>query len=174
MTWWTIGTLLLTNLFTIYIHVSHTPAGVVITSPTLLYLPSNPLRPHPIACASFQIIARIFTLQCFPKTLSCTILRKKKSPVNNFFPGESGKLHALLLCAVNVFFCIYCLSCMSLEGCISIGNIRISHGKWQKQAVLGHVPADVRSADLVLSTTCLTTHLVPCSLLSTMSLSSPS
>ena len=65
MTWWTIGMLLLTNLFTIYIHFSHTLAGVVITSPTLLYLPSNPLQPHSIACMSFQIIARIFTLICW-------------------------------------------------------------------------------------------------------------
>ena len=64
-TWWTIGTLMLTNLFTIYIHFSHTLAGVVITSPTLLYLPSNPLQPCSIACASFQIITRIFTLICW-------------------------------------------------------------------------------------------------------------
>ena len=59
--------------------------------------------------------------------------KKKRSPVNNFFLGEYGKLCALLSCAVNVFFGIYCLSCMSLEGCISIGNIRISHGKWQSR-----------------------------------------
>ena len=59
LTWWTIGTLLLTNLFTIYIHFSHTPAGVIITSPTLLYLPSNPLQPCSIACVSFQIIASV-------------------------------------------------------------------------------------------------------------------
>ena len=64
VTWWTIGMLLLTNLFTIYIHLSHTLTGVVITSPTLLYLPSNPLQPCSVACASFQIIARIFTLIC--------------------------------------------------------------------------------------------------------------
>ena len=58
---------------------------------------------------------------------------KKKSLVNNFFPGEYSKLCALLSCAVNVFFGIYCLSCMSLEGHISIGNIRISFGKWQSR-----------------------------------------
>ena len=64
MTWWTIEMLMLTNLFTIYIHFSHTLAGVVITSPTLLYLPSNPLQPCSIACTSFWIIARIITLIC--------------------------------------------------------------------------------------------------------------
>ena len=37
--WWTIGTLLLTNFLTIYIHFSHTPAGVITTSLTVLYLP---------------------------------------------------------------------------------------------------------------------------------------
>ena len=58
---------------------------------------------------------------------------EKKSLVNNFFLGEYGKLHALLLCAVNVFFSIYCLLHMSLEGHISIGNIRISCGKWQSR-----------------------------------------
>ena len=42
LTWWTIGMLLLTNLFTIYIHFSHTLAGVIITSPTLLYFTSSP------------------------------------------------------------------------------------------------------------------------------------
>ena len=65
LTWWTIGTFLLTNFLTIYIHLSHTPAGVIITSPTLLYLPSNPHQPHSIACVSFQILARIFTLNCW-------------------------------------------------------------------------------------------------------------
>ena len=64
LTWWTIGTLLLTNLFTIYIHFSHTLAGVIITSPTLLYFTSNPLQPHSIACTSFQIITRLLTLIC--------------------------------------------------------------------------------------------------------------
>ena len=56
VTWWTIGTLLLTNFLTIYIYFSHTPAEVVTTSLTILYLPSNPLQPHSIACMSFQII----------------------------------------------------------------------------------------------------------------------
>ena len=64
VTWWTIGTLLLTNIFTIYIHFSHTLAGVVITSFTLPYLYSNPLQPHSIACASLWITARILTLIC--------------------------------------------------------------------------------------------------------------
>ena len=64
VTWWTIGMLLLTNLFTIYIHFSHTPAGVVITSPTLLYLPSNPLQPCFIACMSLWVITKILTLIC--------------------------------------------------------------------------------------------------------------
>ena len=64
MTWWTIGTLLLTNIFTIYIHFSHTPAGVIITSPTLLYLPFSPLQPCSIAWMSFQIITRLLTLIC--------------------------------------------------------------------------------------------------------------
>ena len=58
VTWWTIGTLLLTDLLTIYIHLSHTPAGVIITSPTLFYLPSNLLQPHSVACTSLQIITR--------------------------------------------------------------------------------------------------------------------
>ena len=42
VTWWTIGTLLLTNFLTIYIYFSHAPAGVITTSLTVLYLPSNP------------------------------------------------------------------------------------------------------------------------------------
>ena len=63
-TWWTIGMLLLTNTLTIYIHFFHTLAGVIITSPTLLYLPSNPLQPHFITCASLQIITKILTLIC--------------------------------------------------------------------------------------------------------------
>ena len=64
LTWWTIGTLLLTNLLTIYIHFSHTPAGVITTSLTILYLPSNPLQLHSVACASFQIITKLLTLIC--------------------------------------------------------------------------------------------------------------
>ena len=64
VTWWTIGTLLLTNFLTIYIHFSHTPAGVITTSLTVLYLPSNPLQPHSIACVSFWIITRLLTLIC--------------------------------------------------------------------------------------------------------------
>ena len=64
VTWWTIGMLLLTNFLTIYIYFSHTPAGVVTTSLTVLYLPSNPLQPHSVACASFQIITRLLTLIC--------------------------------------------------------------------------------------------------------------
>ena len=64
MTWWTIGTLLLTNLIIIYIHFSHTPAGVVTTSLTILYLPSNPLQPCSVACTSFWITTRLLTLIC--------------------------------------------------------------------------------------------------------------
>ena len=48
-------------------------------------------------------------LQCFLKTLSCTIL-KKKSLVNNFFLGESGKLHALLLCECCFVLCYWLMS----------------------------------------------------------------
>ena len=65
MTWWTIGMLLLTNFLTIYIYFSHTLAGVVTTSLTILYLPSNPLQPCSIACASFWIITRLLTLICW-------------------------------------------------------------------------------------------------------------
>ena len=61
VTWWTIGILMLTNSFTIYIYFSHTLAGVITTSLTLSYLPSNPLQPHPVVCASLQIITRILT-----------------------------------------------------------------------------------------------------------------
>ena len=64
VTWWTIRMLLLTDFLTIYIHFSHTLAGVVTTSLTVLYLPSNPLQPHSVACMSFQIITRILTLIC--------------------------------------------------------------------------------------------------------------
>ena len=64
VTWWTIGMLLLTNVFTIYIHFSHTLAGVIITSPTLLYLPSNPLQPCSITCVLLRIITKILTLIC--------------------------------------------------------------------------------------------------------------
>ena len=65
LTWWTIGTLLLTNFLTIYIHFSHTLAGVVTTSLTVLYLPSNPLQPCSIACVSFLIITRLLILICW-------------------------------------------------------------------------------------------------------------
>ena len=65
LTWWTIGTLMLTNIFTIYIYFSHAPAGVITTSFTLSYLPSNPLQPHPVVCASLWIITRILTLICW-------------------------------------------------------------------------------------------------------------
>ena len=64
MTWWTIGTLLLTNFLTIYVHFSHTSAGVITTSFILSYLLSNPLQPHPIVCASLQIITKVLTLIC--------------------------------------------------------------------------------------------------------------
>ena len=64
LTWWTIGMLMLTNLFTMYIHFSHTLAGVITTSLTILYLPSNPLQPCSIACVSFWIITRLLTLIC--------------------------------------------------------------------------------------------------------------
>ena len=64
VTWWTIGMLLLTNFLTIYIHFSHALAGVITTSLTVLYLPSNPLQPHSVACASFRIITKLLTLIC--------------------------------------------------------------------------------------------------------------
>ena len=64
VTWWTIGMLLLTNFLTIYIHFSHTLAGVITTSLTVLYLPSNPLQPCSVACTSFWIITRLLTLIC--------------------------------------------------------------------------------------------------------------
>ena len=64
LTWWTIGTLMLTNIFTIYIYFSHTLAGVITTSFTLSYLLANPLQPCPIVCASLQIITKVLTLIC--------------------------------------------------------------------------------------------------------------
>ena len=64
MTWWTIGLLMLTNIFTIYIYFSHTPAGVITTSFTLSYLLSNPLQPCPTVCALLWIITKVFTLIC--------------------------------------------------------------------------------------------------------------
>ena len=64
VTWWTIGMLMLTNIFTIYIYFSHTPAGVVTTSFTLSYLLSNPLQPCLIVCALLQIITKVLTLIC--------------------------------------------------------------------------------------------------------------
>ena len=65
VTWWTIGMLMLTNSFTIYIYFSHTLAGVVTTSFSLSYLLSNPLQPCPIVCASLQIITKVLTLICW-------------------------------------------------------------------------------------------------------------
>ena len=56
--------LLLTNFLTIYIHFSHTLAGVITTPLTILYLPSNPLQLCSVACTSFQIITKILTLIC--------------------------------------------------------------------------------------------------------------
>ena len=56
--------LLLTNFLTIYIHFSHTLAGVITTSFTLSYLLFNPLQPHPIVCASLWIITKVLTLIC--------------------------------------------------------------------------------------------------------------
>ena len=64
MTWWTIGMIMLANIFTIYIYFSHTLAGVIITSFTLPHLPSNPLQPCPIVYTSLWIITRILTLIC--------------------------------------------------------------------------------------------------------------
>ena len=64
VTWWTIGMLMLTNIFTIYIYFSHTLAGVITTSFTLSYLLSNPLQPCPIVCVSLQIITKVLTLIC--------------------------------------------------------------------------------------------------------------
>ena len=64
VTWWTIGTLLLTNFLTIYVHFSHTLARVITTSFTLSYLLSNPLQPCPIVCMSLQIITKVLTLIC--------------------------------------------------------------------------------------------------------------
>ena len=64
VTWWTIGTLMLTNFLTIYIYFSHTLAGVVTTSFTLSYLLSNPLQPCSIVCTSLWIITKVLTLIC--------------------------------------------------------------------------------------------------------------
>ena len=64
--------------------------------PDLLRLPSTFLVV--LGCES-GVVGILNHLQCFPKTLSCTILKKKTSPVNNVFLGESSKLHALLSCA---------------------------------------------------------------------------
>ena len=61
---WTIGMLMLTNIFTIYIYFSHTTAGVITTSFTISYLLSNPLQPCPIVCMLLWIITKVHTLIC--------------------------------------------------------------------------------------------------------------
>ena len=66
---------------------------------SILRRPRNGINRRDVIFERFILVVpdRSDPLQRFPKTLSCAIFFKKKSPVNNFFPG---KLCALLLCAV--------------------------------------------------------------------------
>ena len=47
----------------------------------------------------YQYRVYCFCYSTFQKPCHAPFWKKKKSLVNNFFPGESGKLQALLLCA---------------------------------------------------------------------------
>src|SRR5580692_6637725 len=64
MSWWTIGTLTLTNTLTIYILISHTLAGVAPTSPSLHYNPSITLLLLQIVIPLFRIIISLLLLIC--------------------------------------------------------------------------------------------------------------
>ncbi|KAH9993284.1 hypothetical protein BJV74DRAFT_884394 [Russula compacta] len=64
LSWWTIGMLLLTNILSICICISHGPAGVIITSPTLLYTPSITLLPPHSAVVLSQLLTKTLTLIC--------------------------------------------------------------------------------------------------------------
>src|SRR5580692_7883899 len=62
--WWTIGMLMLTNTLTIYVLISHNPAGVDPTSLSLHYNPSITLLPLQFVVPSFRIITSLLLLIC--------------------------------------------------------------------------------------------------------------
>src|SRR5580692_4506413 len=64
VSWWTIGMLMLTNMFTIYILISHNLAGVAPTSLSLHYNPSITLLPLQFIVPSFWIITSLLLLIC--------------------------------------------------------------------------------------------------------------
>src|SRR5580692_11427537 len=64
VSWWTIGTLMLTNTVTIYILISHTLAGVTPTSLSLHYNPSITLLLLQFVVPSFRIITSLLLLIC--------------------------------------------------------------------------------------------------------------
>jgi len=64
MSRWTIGTILLTNFLSIYVLISHTPAGVASTSLSLHYNPSITLLPLPFVIPSLQIVTNLLLLIC--------------------------------------------------------------------------------------------------------------
>src|SRR5580692_1096161 len=64
VSWWTIGTLTLTNTLTIYILISHSLAGVAPTSLSLHYNPSITLLPFQFVVPSFRIITSLLLLIC--------------------------------------------------------------------------------------------------------------
>src|SRR5580692_4980194 len=61
---WTIGTLVLTNFLSLYVLVSHTPAGVAPTSLSLHYQPSITLLPLPFVIPSLRIVTSLVLLIC--------------------------------------------------------------------------------------------------------------
>src|SRR5580692_12982327 len=61
---WTIAALMLTNFFTIYVLVSHAPAGVTPTSPSLHYYPSITLLPFQFIVPSLRIATNLLLLIC--------------------------------------------------------------------------------------------------------------
>src|SRR5580692_9035980 len=64
VSWWTIGTLMLTNTITIYVLISHSLAGVTPTSFSLHYNPSITLLPLQFIVPSFWIITSLLLLIC--------------------------------------------------------------------------------------------------------------
>src|SRR5580692_9063218 len=61
---WTIAALTLTNFLTIYVLVSHAPAGVAPTSPLLHYYPFITLLPFQFVVPSLRIATNLLLLIC--------------------------------------------------------------------------------------------------------------
>src|SRR5580692_10573265 len=61
---WTIAILMLTNFLSIYVLVSHAPAGVAPTSPPLHYYPSITLLPIQFVVPSLRIATNLLLLIC--------------------------------------------------------------------------------------------------------------